>query len=187
MEEWKDIPGYEKLYQASTHGRIRSAPGKITSNKRYVSRVWKVRILKGKGNNPKTGARASLWKDGTRKDYLVARLVALTFLGTPPEGYTVNHIDGNRLNNNIENLEWLSLADNIKHGFENGLYPQKSVMLESENKQYKFRSLAQCDRFLNRCDGYTSGKLKKNSLLLTDKSGNRYKVAQDEIQTILSR
>lgn len=49
MEElWKDIPGYEGLYQASNLGRIRSAPGKTTSSARYKVRVWKVRIIKAK-------------------------------------------------------------------------------------------------------------------------------------------
>lgn len=57
-EIWKDIPNYEGIYQASNLGRIRTAPNKTTSNKRYGKRVWAVRVLKGRGNNkvePKYG------------------------------------------------------------------------------------------------------------------------------------
>lgn len=173
-EVWKDIPGYEGLYQASTLGNIRTVEGKITSSKRYAVRRWKSRILKGRGDNPKTGKRVFLWKDGKAKDWLVARLVALTFLGTPPDGYTVNHIDGNRMNNAVDNLEWLSLADNIRHGFATGLYPQKAVKLTSEDGTiHTFRSMSEGDRFLNRRHGYISEILKKGRFA-KDSAGNEY-------------
>lgn len=173
-ETWKDIPGYEGIYQASTYGNIRTAEGKTTSNKRYNTRCWKSRILKGRGDNPITGKRVSLWKDGKSKDWLVARLVAITFFGNPPKGFTVNHKDGNRLNNSIENLEWLSLSDNIKHGFSTGLYhTQKSVILKKDGKEFEFRSMAQCDKFLKRAQGYTSGRLKKSNVL-EDVDGSLY-------------
>lgn len=69
-----------------------------------------------------------MWKDGKPKDFLVARLIATTFLEDLLETkMTVNHKDGNRLNNNVENLEWLSLADNIKYGFQYNQYPYKKI------------------------------------------------------------
>lgn len=173
MEVWKDIPEYEGIYQASTLGNIRTVEGKITRNKRYSSRRWKSRILKGRGDHYTTGKRVSLWKNGKVKDWLVARLVAITFLGVPPEGYTVNHIDGNRLNNCIDNLEWLSLADNIRHGFATGLYPTKQVTLQREDKLLEFMSMSECDKFLRRAKGYTSNSLKKRSTLF-DADGNKY-------------
>lgn len=173
MEIWKDIPGYEGIYQASTFGNIRTVEGKTTSNKRYPVRRWKSRVLKGRGDNPKTGKRVNLWKDGKPKDWLVARLVAITFLGFPPKGFTVNHKDGNRMNNAIDNLEWLSLADNIKHGFSTGLYPTKEVLLHRQGNMFVFESMAKCDRFLNRYKGYTSNAM-KNHLELRDSDGNVY-------------
>ncbi len=177
MEEWRDIPGYEGLYEASTHGNIRSKEGKITSNKRYAERRWKSRVMKGRGDFPSTGRRVSLWKDGQNRDFLVARLVALTFHGTPPENFTVNHKDGNRLNNRADNLEWLSLGDNIRHGFESGLYhSQKAITLTTGETVHSFRSLSQCDRFLGRCVGYTSGRLVKRKAI-RDKQGNIYTIA----------
>lgn len=173
MEIWKDIPNYEGIYQASTLGNIRTVEGKITSNKLYEVRRWKSRILKGRGDYYKTGKRVSLWKDGKVKECLVARLVALTFLGEAPEGFTVNHIDGNRLNNCIDNLEWVSLADNIRHGFSTGLYPTKQVKLQRDDKLLEFMSMAECDKFLKRAKGYTSNSLKKRSKLY-DAEGNEY-------------
>lgn len=175
-EIWKDIPGYEGIYQASNFGRIRTVEGKTTFTKRHGVRKWKSRILKGRGNNPITGARVSLWKDGKVKDALVARLVAKTFLGEPPEGFTVNHIDGNRFNNKIENLEWLSLGDNIRHGFETGLYhAQKEVCVERAGIKFIFRSLEQLSRFLGKGHGYASNALKKGHKLF-DQEGNEYTV-----------
>jgi hypothetical protein len=158
MEEWKDIPNYEGLYQASSEGRIRTVEGKTTSNAIHKERHWKSRIMKGRGDNYITGKRVGLWKDGKCKDFLVARLVALTFLGDPPDGYTVNHKDGNRMNNAVFNLEWLSLADNIRHGFDTGLYAksQKRVRLITSNEVLEFRSRSEASRYLGRNSGYVS-------------------------------
>lgn len=179
METWKDIPGYEGIYQASTSGNIRTVEGKITSNARCAKRRWKSRVLKGRGDYYATGRKVSLWKDGRCKDCLVARLVAITFLGAPPDGFTVNHIDGNRMNNAVENLEWLSLADNIRHGFNTGLYhSQKTVALERMGVTITFRSMAQADSFLNRSKGYTSGQLCKLRFILTDNEGKEYNVVR---------
>ena len=175
MEIWKDIPGYEGLYQASNTGLIRSVEGKTTSSSRYAVRHWKSRILKGRGDNPKTGKRVNLWKDGKPKDFLVARLVALTFLGEPQQGFTVNHKDGNRMNNAIDNLEWLSLADNIRHGFATGLYPQKSVTLVYENKSTTFPSYAKASAHIGRCSGYISDCIKKKRCAIAN-DGTEYKI-----------
>ena len=126
-EEWKDIPGYEGLYQASTQGRIRTCEGKVTSNSRFSHRVWKQRILKQKcaaNSKGRYDCRVELWKEKTHKTWLVSRLIALTWCDGYKEGYTVNHKNGNMLDNRSENLEWLSRGNNIRHGFANGFYPQ---------------------------------------------------------------
>lgn len=162
-EIWKDIPNYEGIYQASNFGRIRTAPNKTTSNARYKKRVWSVRVLKGRGDNKNTGARVSLWKDGKCKEWLVARLVAITFLGFPKESDTVNHKNGNRLDNRIENLEWLSLADNIRHAFDTGLMPYKKVKLYNRDCEMIFRSLATACEYIGRNKGYLSLCLKRKS------------------------
>lgn len=80
MENWKEIPGYEGLYEASDQGRIRTCEGKTTRNARYTKRVWKQRVLKPKKTRRKKNGlydyHVSLWKDGHEKTWLVSRLVA---------------------------------------------------------------------------------------------------------------
>lgn len=167
-EIWKDIPDYEGLYQASNYGRIRTAPGKTTFTQRHGVRHWKCRIMKGRGDSYTTGKRVGLWKNGKVKDWLVARLVAITFLDKPAkEANTVNHINGNRLDNRIENLEWLSLGDNIRHAFTTGLMPYNNVKLFNSENQFIFTSMVQASLFLNRNRGYISECLKNNRQILS--------------------
>jgi hypothetical protein len=182
MEEWKDIPGYEGIYQASNLGNIRTAEGKTTSNKRYAVRRWKQRILKPK--SPKADGyrgdlRVSLWKDGISKDYLVARLVAMTWVKGYGDGMTVNHIDGNYLNNCINNLEWVSIGDNIRKGFESGLFSksQTKVRLIDENYCYvDFESLAEASRYLSRSHGYLSNRIKESKFTAKARDGEEFRV-----------
>ena len=124
-EQWKDIPGYEGIYQASNLGQIRTCAGKITSSARFPHRVWKQRILKQKRSTNTKGRvdyHVELWKDGNHKTFLVSRLVAMTWCDGYQHGFTVNHKNGDSVDNRAENLE-LSRGDNIRHGFANGLYP----------------------------------------------------------------
>lgn len=105
MEEvWKDVPGYEGLYQASNIGRIKS----ITYRTEH--------ILK-----PATHRCGYLWVILTngkiRKTLYVHRLVCLAFIGNPENKETVNHKDGVRNNNHVSNLEWATMAENTKHAF----------------------------------------------------------------------
>ena len=180
MEIWKDIPGFEGLYQASDCGRIRSVDGKCTYTERHGTRHWKSRIIKMKGHASTGGYRVTLWKDGKSQGWLVHRLVALAFLGIPKEGMTVNHIDGDRSNNRVENLEWLSRGDNIRHGFANGLYKsnQKPICLERNGQVYQFASLSEASRFLNRSANYVSCKVLKNAQVLKDSKGEDYVIAK---------
>ena len=124
IEEWRAIPGYEGLYEASNLGRIRTAFGKTTASARFPVRVWKQRVLKPKVQTRSSGRkdeRVSLWKNGEENTLLVARLVAMSFLPLPEEKLTVNHINGNSMDNRVENLEWCTIGDNIRHAFETGL------------------------------------------------------------------
>lgn len=162
-ERWRDIPEYEGIYQASDIGRIRTTEGKTTYSVRHGVRHWKSRILKPKGINSTTGYRVSLWKNKTHKDFLVARLITTTWIGSVSKDMTVNHKNGNRFDNRINNLEWLSLADNIRHGFYNGLYTtQIPITLINKNGEFlPFRSMAEASRFLGRNTGFISGVIKK--------------------------
>lgn len=176
IEEWKDIPEYEGLYQASTLGRIRTHPNKTTANSKYTIRKWNTRIMKGRGK-ANSGYRVGLWKDGKCKEFLVARIVATTFLDNYINtDMTVNHKNGNRFDNRIENLEWLSLADNIRHGFNNGLYPLKPCVLCGDNGDIKFPSYAEASRFLGRNNGYISCLLKRGYKEAMSITGKTYQI-----------
>lgn len=181
MERWKSIPGYEGVYEASNEGRIRTAYGKTTRSARFPVRHWKQRIMKQKYQHRPSGkcadAKVSLWKDGKEKTWLVSRLVALAWCVGYKEGMTVNHIDGNSLNNHADNLEWISLHENILHGFENGLYSNQvacSLVTES-GKAHHFRSQSEASRFLGRRTGYVNLCIKE-SREAKDTKGQRYAI-----------
>lgn len=177
-EEWKPIPVYEGLYDASNMGRIRSTPGKTTSSARFQKRVWKTRIMKFKQEHTNRGDyRVSLWKDRTHKDWLVARLIAMAWHGVPEDGMTVNHINGDYLDNRSENLEWCSLADNIRHGFYTGLYDSNSKpisLVDANENEISFYSYAEASRFLGRQNKYVSNIVNKSLKYVKSVLGERF-------------
>lgn len=171
MEIWKDIPNYNG-YQVSNLGRIRTY-NKTTYTNKHGIRRWKNRILKFKpDHNSKhngkvgTGYRISLWGNGKSKDFLVARLVAFTFLEQDINSdLTVNHINGNRLDNKLENLEIISLKENIQHGFKTGLYhtAYKTKIREiATNKTFIFESMVKASNYIGHCNNYIANCLRKN-------------------------
>lgn len=171
MEKWKDIPGYENLYQASNFGQIRTCEGKVTKSARSEHRVWKQRILKQKWqkrhNSNKKDARVTVWKDGKEETKLVSRLVAMTWCNGYNEKLTVNHIDGDPSNNKAENLEWVSYAENIQKGFATGLFgTQKQVKLLRDGKTMTFQSMSEASRFLHHNNGYISTCIKRNRTIV---------------------
>lgn len=183
MENWKPIPGYEGLYDASDQGRVRSAPGKTTSNALYSKRVWKSRIMKPKRptHARRHDGRLTLWKDGEPKDYLVARLVAAAWLGPPADGMTVNHINGDYMDNRPENLEWISNGDNVRHGFNTGLFDslKKPVTLvnAASQEETSYTSMAEASRAIGRQHGYVHGVIKHKQEYATGVDGAKYIVS----------
>lgn len=177
MEVWKDIDGYPG-YQVSTEGRVRSH-NKVTSSARFSERHWKDRIIKQKWQDDR--ARVDLWNgSGTHKTLQVHRLMGLAFLGEPVDPQmTINHKDGNPRNNTIENIEWMTRADNIRYGFANGQYPTKMVTIKRSDSEewHVFSSLRLCDTFLGRCSGYTSAAIIKGRQL-TSASGIEFQVVK---------
>jgi hypothetical protein len=166
MEIWKDIKGYEGIYQASNTGLIRTVEGKTTFTQKHGVRHWKQRTIKPKGQNYKTGYRVSLWKNGKSKDFLVCRLVAYTFQNKDYNDHseTVNHIDGNRFNNNIENLEIVSQKKNNRHAFENNLIKtSKKVFIKDNlnNVILEFISQGSASRYFNKNNNFINNRINK--------------------------
>lgn len=119
MEEvWRDIDGYKGLYQVSNFGNVKSLDKKTKNKNGY--RIIKGKILKSKLDNHGY-LRIGLTKNNKQKFYLIHRLVAIAFLPNQNNYPIINHIDGNPLNNYIENLEWCTYSYNIKHAYNNGL------------------------------------------------------------------
>jgi hypothetical protein len=112
MEIWKDIEGYENKYQISNIGNVKS----LARNAMWDTGSFSMpeRLMKLQKHN--RGYRfVMLTKDKTTKLFLIHRLVAKAFISNPNNLKTVNHIDFDKTNNKVENLEWMSHLDNIKH------------------------------------------------------------------------
>lgn len=163
MEIWKDVVGYEGIYEVSDIGQVRTRLGKITSNSRFEKRVWNQRILKLKID--KLGyKRVSLYKNGICKDFLVHRLVANAFI-EKPNGYNViNHKDGRSNNNHVSNLEWCDSYMNNNHAFDNNLIKTGTkIIIENleTGEMKKFRSMVKASLYLEKNKDYVCHKLLK--------------------------
>ena len=108
-EEWRDIAGYEGKYMVSNTGKVKSL---------NYSNTGKEGILEAHANE-KGYLRVMLCKDGKKKVYRVHRLVAQAFIPNPDNLPQVNHIDENKENNCMDNLEWVTCSENINHGTRN--------------------------------------------------------------------
>jgi hypothetical protein len=114
-EEWRPVVGYPG-YEVSSHGRVRSLPRVVTSDKRSAQRY------------PGKSLRTSIGKIGYPVVQLgrqsgpkyVHELVCGAFHGQRPEGFTVSHLDGCKTNNNAENLAWESFKENFAHKVRHG-------------------------------------------------------------------
>ena len=105
-EQWRPIPGFDGLYEASDQGRIKRVAGGRGAKPG--------RILRPKNH---TGGykTVTLSKNSEYYQWLVHRLVCAAFLGPAPQGVTVNHKDGDRANNRLDNLEYVSYKENEHH------------------------------------------------------------------------
>lgn len=145
-EIWKDIKGYENLYQVSNLGRIKSLPRFIKNGEHSsIGYITKEKILKL--GISKTGYYVcSLFKNGKGKTHKVHRLVAECFLKKKKKDYNiVNHIDCNKLNNKTGNLEWCDYSHNNKEAYKNGLKEKNRVWIKECNKR-KRRKILQYDK-----------------------------------------
>lgn len=130
-EIWKDIIGYEGFYQASNLGRIRSLD-RVSNYRNNGTAIKKGKILKTYLVRGYIGCR--LMVNGQPKNKLVHRLVWEAFNGTIPEGYEINHIDENPINNLLSNLSLITHRDNINWGSRNKRVSEKQKQLMNSKK-----------------------------------------------------
>lgn len=160
VEIFKDIPGYEGLYEVSNLGRVRT---KHISNNGVIFR---------KPGLTKDGyLRLKLYKNKKYKHFGIHQLVLLAFVGRCPANKEINHRNCNKRCNELNNLEYVSRSKNIRHGYINGLYPRNNIKIAklTIEKVEKIRALYKTGKYSYRllakryCVNETSiGKIIRN-------------------------
>ena len=121
MFMWKPVVGYEGFYEVSDTGQIRTAERTVSCGpnrtRRVPSKLRKFDITSGYYD-------VVLCKNGKMTTRLVHRLVAEAFIPNPNNKEIVNHKDGDKQNNNVNNLEWVTRAENDLHASQTGLRPE---------------------------------------------------------------
>lgn len=168
--EFKPIKGYEGIYEACSDGTIWTCEGKTTYSNRHGKnrkRIWKRREIKPqiqrRVRSNHSDKRVKLWKEKEVKTHLVSRLIATAFIPNPENKDFVNHKNGNPLDNSIENLEWVTRAENQAHAFKTGLInTNKKVILKDllSSAEHHFNSLSEASRFLGKNHGFLSQRVK---------------------------
>jgi hypothetical protein len=146
-EIWKGVDGFEGVYYISSAGRLASR--KKRDKKGLSLHIHEL-------NNKKGDYFRVVLRDGDkRKSISVHRLVANTFIRNTCGYPVVNHIDGNKQNNRVENLEWCTRSQNVKHAIQ--MHPKQLSALLKYNKEIKPKRIIQFDVAGNRIADYASG------------------------------
>lgn len=160
MEEiWKDIKGYEGLYQVSNLGRVKSLKRVILRNnqhgKYFVEKEEKIlkQFIQKKGY-----LRISLSQNGESKFLQVHRLVAQAFINNPDNKETVNHINGIKTDNSVKNLEWCTNAENLQHSYMIGLRKSNDDILRKnrEKQMVKINQYTLDGKFIKKWESLNS-------------------------------
>lgn len=155
VEMWKNVKGYEKLYQVSNLGRVRSK----THTRKNGKRDNQICVSKGKLLKPGKDSRGYmivvLSKEGKTKSCRVHRLVAECFIDNPNNYPIINHKDENKANNNINNLEWCTYKYNNEYGTKLMKISQgnsKKVNQYDKNLNFikQWDSMIEAEKYLNK-------------------------------------
>lgn len=166
MEIWKDIKNYENWYQVSNYGRIRSIDRLVNTSikhNEYCLKKGKLLKLNEKRNGYLT---VDLTKNSNKKTISVHRLVAETFIPNIENKEQVNHINANKKDNRVENLEWVTAEENRNHAKENNLYISKRKQkVRCKQTNMIFESSYEAGEWVNK----TKFKYSKNTKNIANK------------------
>lgn len=166
-ERWLPVVGYEDLYMVSDYGRIYSIP-----NDNKVGGILKHHVDKKSGYH-----FIILSKNNKKFNTGVHRLVAQAFIPNPDNKPTVNHIDGNKDNNTVDNLEWATYKEQLTHSFKIGIrhkqcnMERKCVLIYPNNTFIKFETIDSLNRFLGKSRSFCASRIRKygNIFYIKDK------------------
>ena len=159
-ERWKPVVGFEQIYMVSTLGRLQ--------------RIRTGRFLSGSPDH-NGYIQVGLTRDHKRHPRTLHRLVLESFVGLRPQGHEANHKDGQKRNNRLSNLEWVTHLENCHHAFTNGLRkPYQGALGESNPHAKLTRREVQHIRA-------SSGRITQNRL------AQQYGVSQSAISAIVQR
>lgn len=167
-EVWYPIPMYEELYEINKNGEIRSLHKRNFQNlmDQRIDRAgyYEVRLSKG----------------GKNKSKYVHRLLGLTFMDNPDNKCCINHLDGNRLNNELSNLVWATQAENMKHAYDTGLitFVGKCRSVIDECSGMIFESIKKASEYnlipYSTCKGYLNGNRQNVTCLVYIEQSTRF-------------
>lgn len=157
MEIWKPIKGYENKYEVSNLGRVKS----LERYDKYNRHIYEKILI------PKKHSGGYLRVGLSRKDYYIHRLVAEAFIDNPNNKKYINHIDGNKTNNKVENLEWCTANENMQHAYYVLKYANREFMSKIANCENHKRAIKNRRKFTE-----------KQIYEIRNSSESEYKIAQ---------
>ena len=172
----KSVIGYEGLYEVTSDGDIFSVD-------RYTKDGKHLKRKKIKGGKFSNGYEfVCLRKDGVNHNCLKHRIIAESFIPNPNNLPIVNHIDGDKQNNNVNNLEWCTQGYNLKHAIQIGLVEsqckiRRKVKVKKDDLEIVFNTMKDCAEFFGFKKGWLQGYVRKYGL---DFSYNGYEIKVSE-------
>ena len=181
MEIWKDVVGYERYYKVSNIGKVKSCTRMTRGyvpNGTSVLRKHKGKILKNKLYSLKY-YRVTLMINGISDRFLVHTLVMAAFVGKKQCGFQINHKDGNKTNNHLSNLEYVTPSQNMRHAIKN-----KLIVHHSGESHYKTRL---CNQDIFDIREYFHKDHDKPIMERCKELSNKYSICKEQILKIIRK